>query len=252
MTIVAGDAQNNATLVRAQVLTDPVDVAREIVRNKIAACATLGRVSAAQARGHGHGLDKAKTVDAARAVEAHAASTYWATRQCHVRSSSRRWPRDWARFTVRKSRIGGDDPRHADHPVNALPNRSYAVVAGRLAAQLLAHGAYLGLGYLHADRLGRYSLVYDAIEVLRPLIDEKVFAFVNGAIFRMGDFQVTPSGPYRGEVRVSPELLKVFGPATYLPAQVIEEAAERLVDTILDLFQNAGRPSRSANAAQVL
>jgi len=73
--------------------------------------------------------------------------------------------------------------------------------------------------------------------------------FVNGAIFRMGDFQVTPSGPYRGEVRVSPELLKVFGPTTYLPAQVIEEAAERLVDAIRDLFQNAGRPSRSANAA---
>ena len=87
------------------------------------------------------------------------------------RTSSRRWPRDCERFTVRKSWIGGDDPRHADHPVNALLNWSYAVVAGRLAAQLLAHGAYLGIGYLHADRLGRYSLVYDAIEVLRPLLD---------------------------------------------------------------------------------
>ncbi len=195
MTVVAGDAQNNAALVRAQVLADPVDVAREIVRNKIVACATLGRVSAAQARGHGHGLDRAKTVDAVRAVEALAASTYWATRQCRVRSSSRRWPRDWERFTVRKSWIGDDGPRHADHPVNALLNWSYVVVAGRLAAQLLARGAYLGIGYLHADKLGRYSLVYDAIEVLRPLIDEKVFAFVDGAIFRMGDFQVTPSGP---------------------------------------------------------
>jgi len=36
-------------------------------------------------------------------------------------------------------------------PVNALLNWSYAVVAGRLAAQLLARGAYLGIGYLHAD-----------------------------------------------------------------------------------------------------
>ena len=131
-------------------------------------------------------------------------------------------------------------------------NWSYAVVAGRLAAQLLGRGACLGIGYLHADKLGQYSLVYDAIEVSRPLIDEKVFAFVDAAIFRMGDFQVTPSGPYKGEVRVSPELLKVYGPAAYLPAQVIEEAAEWLVDKILDRFRNAGGPSRSANAAQVL
>ena len=78
------------------------------------------------------------------------------------------------------------------------------------------------------------------------------FAFVDGAIFRMGDFQVTPSGPYRGEVRVSPELLKVFGPATCLPALVVEETAEWLVDTILDGVRNARGPSRSANAAQVL
>jgi len=35
---------------------------------------------------------------------------------------------------------------------------------------------------------------------------------------------------------VSPELLKVFGPATCLPAQVIEEAAEWLVDKILHHF----------------
>jgi hypothetical protein len=105
--------------------------------------------------------------------------------------------------------------------------------ARRSASCLNGESAYLGLGYLHADKLGRYSLVYDAIEVLRPRIDEKVFAFVDGAIFRMGDFQVTPSGPYRGEVRVSPELLKAFGPATCLPAQVIEEAAEWLVDEIL-------------------
>ena len=51
MTVVAGDAQNNAALVRAQVLADPVDVAREIVRNKIVACASAGaRLSRAGAR----------------------------------------------------------------------------------------------------------------------------------------------------------------------------------------------------------
>ena len=89
-------------------------------------------------------------------------------------------------------------------------NWSNAVVAGRLAAQLLARGAYLGIGYLHSGKLGRYSLVYDAIEVLRPLIDEKVFAFVDGAIFRMGDFQVTPSGPFRGRGSCEPGAAEGF------------------------------------------
>ena len=47
---------------------------------------------------------------------------------------------------LRKSWIGSDDPRHADHLINALLNWSYAVVAGRLAAQLLARGAYPARG----------------------------------------------------------------------------------------------------------
>ncbi len=35
---------------------------------------------------------------------------------------------------------------------------------------------------------------------------------------------------------MSPELLKVFGPATCLPAQMVEEAAEWLIDKILHHF----------------
>lgn len=60
-------------------------------------------------------------------------------------------------------------------PVNALLNWSYAVAAGRLSAELFARGACLAIGFLHADREGRYSLAYDALELLRPLIDEKGF-----------------------------------------------------------------------------
>ena len=45
----------------------------------------------------------------------------------------------------------------------------------------------------------------------------------------MGDFVETPSGPHKGEVRVSQELLKVFGPAVMLPQKEVEGAAEWMV-----------------------
>ena len=230
MTVVAGDAQANAALVRAQVTADPTAIAREVVRQKIATCVELGRLSAAQAQRHLAALTKARNVAQVMIVEAAAATVYWDARRCLVKSSSRRWPKDWQRFTARKSWVGEDGPRHADHPVNALLNWAYAVHAGRLATELLGRGAYLGIGFLHSDRPARYSLVYDALELLRPLIDERVFKFVGGAVFRMGDFVGTPSGPHKGEVRVSQELLKVFGPAVMLTQMEVEGAAEWMVE----------------------
>ena len=82
------------------------------------------------------------------------------------------------------------------------------------------------------DKPGRFSLAYDALELLRPLIDEKVFAFVEKTRFRMGDFLVAPSGRLKGEVRVSQELLKVFAPATFLPNDEISKAADWMVEVI--------------------
>ena len=91
---------------------------------------------------------------------------------------------------------------------NALLNWSYAVVAGRLSVELFARGACLSIGYLHVEQPGRFSLTYDALELLRPIIDEKVFKFVAKTRFRMGDFLVAPSGKYKGEVRVAPGIVE--------------------------------------------
>jgi hypothetical protein len=47
-------------------------------------------------------------------------------------------------------------------------------------------------------------LTYAALELLRPLIDEKVFKFIAKTRFRMGDFLITPSARLKGDVRVNP------------------------------------------------
>jgi CRISPR/Cas system-associated endonuclease Cas1 len=54
-------------------------------------------------------------------------------------------------------------------------NYAYVVEAGRLARALTATGFVLPIGSLHSDKHGRNSLVWDAIEPLRPEIDAPVF-----------------------------------------------------------------------------
>lgn len=232
MTVLAGDPIADAKLVRAQVNANPAAVARDIVRIKIEACAAVRALSRDQANGILNMLGQAKTLDQVMMCESKAAGVYWANRQCNVLTVSTRWPVEWDEFVVRNSTIGKRGPMHADHPVNALLNWSYAVVAGRLSAELFARGACLSIGFLHVDRAGRYSLAYDALELLRPLIDDKVFGFVAKTRFRMGDFLVAPSGRLKGEVRVSPGLLKVFAPATFLPNDEISRAADWMMEAI--------------------
>ena len=67
-------------------------------------------------------------------------------------------------------------------------NYCYVVEAGRLAKVLAAQGLALPIGYLHSDKKGRNSLVWDAVEPLRPAIDANVFAFVAAHEFARRDF----------------------------------------------------------------
>ena len=48
-------------------------------------------------------------------------------------------------------------------------NYAYVVEAGRLARALTAAGFALPIGFLHSDKHGRNSLVWDAIEPLRRM-----------------------------------------------------------------------------------
>jgi CRISPR-associated protein Cas1 len=233
ISVVAGSPQADAMLVRAQVRCNATAIAREIIRQKVETCASLGRLSAREARAFSNALDKARSVDRIVQVEAQAAAAYWNSRKCGIRTTSKRWPVYWATYSYRNSAIGRHGPRHADHPVNALLNWSYSVVAGRLSAELMARGACLAIGYLHGDQPGRYSLAYDALELLRPLTDEKVFQFVAESRFRRGDFLVAPSGKYKGEVRVSQELLKAFAPAVFISNDDISRAADWIVEVIV-------------------
>jgi CRISPR/Cas system-associated endonuclease Cas1 len=182
-------------VIRAQCAADPVQVAREIVRAKIAADAkgfgprlterdfsTLARCEAK--------LAGARSVAEIIVIEAKAASVYWRSHRDLglIERKGGNLPRSWLRFANRGrgAEFLGNKP--ASHPISAMINYCIVVEAGRLARALSGHCLALQIGFLHVDKHGRNSLVWDAIEPLRARIHERVFAFIASHEFARRDF----------------------------------------------------------------
>src|SRR5271166_5554275 len=223
------------SIIRAQCAADPVMMAREIVRAKIEAGLKLTvkepderrrMVDEWKAK-----LDGARSVAEIMIVESRAAAAYW---RCFQDAGLRErkngnLPRSWMRFAQRGKGNAFFGPKHAAHPINAMLNYCYVVEAGRLAKALAAQGLTLPIGYLHSDKKGRNSLVWDAIEPLRPSIDAKVFAFVEAHEFARSDF---PQSGYNVH-RPSRDVTQLLLHRASLPLHEIEDAAEWTVKTIV-------------------
>jgi CRISPR-associated endonuclease Cas1 len=220
--------------IRAQCAADPVRVAREIVRAKIGA-ELNATVPDAEARRRELDewhikLNSARSVAEIMIVESRAAAAYW---RCFKDAGLRQrengnLPRSWMRFAQRGKGNAFFGPKHAAHPINAMLNYCYIVEAGRLAKALAAQGLALPIGYLHSDKKGRNSLVWDAIEPLRPAIDAKVFEFVAKHEFARSDF---PQSGYNVH-RLSRDVTQLLLHCASLPARDIDDAADWMMRTI--------------------
>jgi CRISPR-associated protein Cas1 len=186
LTIMSPAPKASAPILRAQVMADPAWIARRIVQLKIESAERVGALPLAQAT---------KLIEAASGgpvqdvmlVEAQAARVSWGE------GLSMRWrdgpvPSQWKQPWLARARIDIRTKRYATHPVNAALNAVFSVTAGRLAACLFAQGAQPAIGYLHADKPGRFSLAFDAIEPLRPMIEASVFGFIRSNRFGVNDF----------------------------------------------------------------
>ena len=217
-----------------------VAIAREIVRRKIDA-----EARALNAHSEAHDavaawatrLELARTLNEILIIESHAAAAYWRVfRDVGLRErKGGNLPRSWMRYPQRnrgrpafREGVGGG-PENASHPINAMLNYAYVVEAGRLARALTARGLILPLGFLHKPKRGRNSLVWDAIEPLRPVIDARVFQFVAEHEFARSDF------PQAGlhVFRLSPDVTQLMLHSVSLPAREIEEAVEWMAGLLL-------------------
>ena len=223
-------------IIRAQCAADPVQVAREIVRAKMAADRKgLGprltprdflTIDGCETK-----LDAARSVAEIIVIEAKAASVYWRSHRDLglVERKGGNLPRSWLRFANRGRGAEFLGNKHASHPISAMINYCVVVEAGRLARALAGLGLALQIGFLHGDKHGRNSLVWDAIEPLRAKINARVFAFIATHEFSRTDFPLSGVNVHRIARPVIGEILT----RCLLPDQDIVEAACWICDLVV-------------------
>ena len=98
------------------------------------------------------------SAEAIRGLEAQAARKYW--------SSIATLVPDWVGFT-------GRDPFSED-PLNKALNYGYAILYSLASDALIVAGLDPYAGFLHADKSGRPSLVYDYSDMFKPIAVDRV------------------------------------------------------------------------------
>jgi CRISP-associated protein Cas1 len=209
---------------------DPTMLARYIVSVKVASHVRVGALSKEAAAPFLNGINAAHSVRAVMVQEAQAARIVWPNiPPIRWRVGSPRIPASWKLPYSLRRRADGISPRNATHPVNALLNVAFSVAAGRLTAHLAACGFAPAIGFLHSDKPGRWSLAYDAVEPLRPLIEQRVFAFIRKHQFGANDF-IQTSG---GTIRLNDNLLRAVIAETALPARTVTAAVDWIAGLLL-------------------
>jgi CRISP-associated protein Cas1 len=229
ISIMGASGTVNARLTRAQVNADPLPIARAIVAAKIEAMRHAGAIKVHES--YMNALGRAATLDHVRMIEAQAARVAWPDPPL-MKWERGSVPPDWRAPWLARSRIDarGRPKRGARHPLNACLNATFSVSSGRLAAYLAASGFAPAIGFLHADKRGRYSLAWDAIEPLRPGIEARLFRFVEAERFAVLDFVRVPDG----SIRLAPSLLSAVLNECAPPHATLASAVrwiERLVST---------------------
>jgi CRISPR/Cas system-associated endonuclease Cas1 len=233
----------------------PVPIARAVILQKFLHYRATGRLSPNQFKSYAARLSSCKTLASILNMEALGSSEAWVVWSglSLTPRTGRTLPPWLAKpFRHRSSGLGASGARHATDPINAMLNLAYAKEAGRLGALLAASGACLAIGFLHCDKPHRHSLVFDALEPLRPLIDAKVYAFIKSNTFDRGDFLRLSSG----HVRMVPSLIKTLLEKTALPSTDLVQAVRFMLFLVSAgrrrFFHNSERPPRSVNGRPLI
>jgi CRISP-associated protein Cas1 len=233
LTVMPGAPRAAATTLRAQALADPAWIASRVVLAKIENAVRAGALASDEAIRFVDAARRATTVQEAIVAEAQAARVSWgdSAPKLQWRAGSPRVPPAWKQPMLARQRADLHVKRYATHPVNAMLNAVFSVTAGRLAAALQAASAHPAIGFLHADKPGRWSLAWDAIELLRPSIEASLFAFIRRYQFSGGDFIRVHDA--RGSIRLGSNLLRVVIAECAPSHALLSDAARWMVALIL-------------------
>jgi CRISPR-associated protein Cas1 len=192
-------------------------------------------------------LASAASLDQIRLIEAQAARVAWPNPPA-LRWHAGTIPSDWRASWLARKRLDAKTKRGARHPINAILNAAFAVTAGRLAAYLAAAGLSPAIGFLHADKRGRWSLAWDAIEPLRPMIEARAFRLVERERFAASDFIRASDG----SLRLAPALLRAVLNECAPPSHTLAQIVRWLARIVTDAGSNAPRrPPSSADVSRL-
>ena len=80
--------------------------------------------------------------------------------------------------------------RYAQDPINSLLNYGYAILESEICKSIYLAGLDPYCGFLHSERYGRASLVFDLIEEFRQqIVDKTVLSIVNKNSVSLEDFE---------------------------------------------------------------
>ncbi|HEV2459904.1 MAG TPA: CRISPR-associated endonuclease Cas1 [Ktedonobacterales bacterium] len=169
------------------------------------------------------------TLDGIRTFEGRTARAYFAAwvglAVTFARADRRRIPPYWQTVRERTSPLAGNrNARHAVDPANAILNYAYGCLESQARQALTASGFDLSCGFLHSDKAGRDSLVYDLMECERGAVDSLVLDFIGKTTFRAGDFTPVTDG----SVRLHPQLARAVVASCRLPQDRVDGHARWL------------------------
>jgi CRISP-associated protein Cas1 len=172
-------------------------------------------------------LTKATSIGQVLMIEAHAAKSAWAARNIIMQwREAGSLPQSWKLPYSTRRRMTGKTPKNATDPINTLLNLALAVTIGRLTVAIAARGLSPAIGFMHKSP--RWSLSYDAIEPLRPHIEDAVFTFIDKHQFSPKDFIVVNDG----SVKTANELAR----AVIERGSVGNSGIDSIVDWLCSLF----------------
>jgi CRISPR-associated endonuclease Cas1 len=225
-------------------------IMREILRLKLAGEAAVARLLG--------GEDTAALIERLRseiadtdsglhalASEAAAASAYWSLwSDVSVRFARRdKVPDHWQVFGQRRplraapdkrgGLVGSNRPRNAATAPGAMLNYLFGLAVSQMTIALAAVGLDPGIGIFHADKEGRASLAYDAIEPVRPYVEAWLLCCIAECRFAKRDFFEEPGGTIR--------LTRPLTSWLALSAPLWRQAADVVARWLADTFETAAR-----------
>jgi CRISPR-associated protein Cas1 len=137
--------------------------------------------------------DNLNSLLAVEGIAAAAYFRYWYTLSLKWKGIGRKpVPQEWLRVGTR---IGcNNSNQFALHPVNAILNYVYAVLENQVRAQILSAGVDPTISYMHSGGNSRPSLVFDLMEPVRPVMDQKILEFITKHTFSPDDFILNKNG----------------------------------------------------------